>query len=73
VVDIDKIRELLALMAEHDLSEIKVQEGENRICLRKGPLGEPMVHAAPAGMVLAPQAAPSAAEPAEDDGLVPIP
>ena len=71
MVDIEKVRELLELMVEHGLSEIKVQEGETMICLRKSPAGEPaMVPAAPAA--LAP-AAPPAAEPAEDDGLVPIP
>jgi len=77
VFDIDKIRDLLELMGEHDLSEIKIQDGETRICLRKGPTGEPMVvQAAPAVMPApaqsAPQEAPPAAEPDEDDGLVPI-
>jgi len=64
-------------MVEHGLSEIKVREGETTICLRKGPSGEPvMVPAAPAAPAPVPaseQAAPPAAEPAEDDGLVPIP
>ena len=75
MVDIEKVRELLELMVEHGLSEIKVQEGETMICLRKNPAGEPaMVPAAPAALAPAPeQAAPPAAEPAEDDGLVPIP
>ena len=78
MVDLDKIRELLELMGEHDLSEIKIQEGETRICLRKGPSGEPMmVQAAPAAMApaapAAPQEAPPAAEPGRDDGLVPLP
>ena len=71
MVDIEKVRELLELMVEHGLSEIKVQEGETMICLRKSPAGEPaMVPAAPAALAPAP---PPAAEPAEDDGLVPIP
>lgn len=78
MVDVDKIRELLELMGEHELSEIKIQDGETRICLRKGPSGEPMVvQAAPAAMPapapVAPQEAAPAAEPDEDDGLVPIP
>ena len=77
MVDIERVRELLELMAEHGLSEIKVQEGETSICLRKGPTGEPvMVQAAlpapsPMPTPMAGQQAP--AEPAEDDGLVPIP
>jgi len=77
VVDIDKIRELLELMVEHDLSEIRIREGESMITLRKGPTGEPMMMTAAPSMVMSqPPAtvlpAPAAPPPAVDEGLVPI-
>jgi len=77
VIDIDKIRELLELMVEHDLSEIRIREGESMITLRKGPTGEPMMMTAAPSMVMSqPPAtvlpAPAAPPPAVDEGLVPI-
>lgn len=77
MIDIDKIRELLELMVEHDLSEIRIREGESMITLRKGPTGEPMMMTAAPSMVMAqPPAtvlpAPAAPPPAVDEGLVPI-
>ncbi len=77
MVDIDKIRELLELMVEHDLSEIRIREGESMITLRKGPTGEPMMMTAAPSMVMSqPPAtvlpAPAAPPPAVDEGLVPI-
>jgi len=77
VVDIDKILELLELMVEHDLSEIRIREGESMITLRKGPTGEPMMMTAAPSMVMSqPPAtvlpAPAAPPPAVDEGLVPI-
>ena len=76
MIDLEQIRELLKLMTEHDLGEIKIRQGENVISLRKGHIGEPVVYAAPPAYhpAVAPaavQAAP-AAEPAKDEGLVPI-
>ena len=77
MIDIDKIRELLELMVEHDLSEIRIREGESMITLRKGPTGEPMMMTAAPSMVMSqPPAtvlpAPAAPPPAVDEGLVPI-
>jgi len=81
VVDIQNIRELLELMVEHGLSEIKVRDGETAIILRKGGAGQPTVVSVPQGMVveaapvsgLAPVAAPEGSPTAPpDDGLVPI-
>ena len=77
MIDIPQIRELLELMAEHDLSEIKVRQGDTVIALRKGRFGEPVAYAAPAGIsapaaATAAVAAPPPAEPAKDEGLVAI-
>ena len=36
--DINTVRALVALMSRHDLSEIDLRQGEQRICLRRGPL-----------------------------------
>jgi len=80
VVDIQNIRELLELMVEHGLSEIKVRDGQTTIVLRKGGTGQPVVVTAPhveaaPGPGQGPESA-AAAETerarAEDDGLVPI-
>jgi len=75
VIDLEQIRELLKLMAEHDLGEIKVRQGETVIALRKTRAGEPVVYAAPAPAapgVPYSVAGPVLAEPAQDDGLIAI-
>ena len=77
MIDIPQIRELLELMAEHDLGEIKIRQGDTVIALRKSRSGEPVVYAAPAGAT-APGPTPAAAvvpppaEPVKDEGLVAI-
>ena len=77
MIDVQQVRELIELMVQHGLSEIRIRQGDTAINLRKGPSGE-LVYAAPqAAMLPAPQAVPAAAPasgaaPAEDEGLVPI-
>jgi len=82
VIDVQQVRELIQLMVENDLSEIRVKAGETTIILRKGLAG---IHVA-GGLVPAtvptpmpptvPQAfhpaAPPPAEKNQDEGLVPI-
>ena len=41
VFDVRKIRRLVELMNEHDLSEMDLRQGEQRIRIRRG--GEPVV------------------------------
>ena len=41
IFDVRKIRRLVELMKEHDLSEIDLQQGEVRIQLRRGGAGVP--------------------------------
>ena len=75
MIDLDKIRELIELMKEHDLSEVDLADGKERVSLKRGgAAGTPVMTAvAPAPMIAAPPAAvPVAAPPAEDDGLVAI-
>ncbi len=43
--DVATVEHLIGLMAKHDLSEISLREGDQRIKLRKG--GEPVVASAP--------------------------
>lgn len=84
MIDVQQVRELAELMAEHGLTEIRLRQGETFVRLRKGPEG---VAAFPTQMMpaMAPMAlpvgqaaaAPAAVGPAEaaapaDEGLVPI-
>lgn len=55
--DVRTIKDLVALMSRHDLSEIDLREGEMRIRLRRGPQG--VVSYAPAAMPM-PMPAPAA-------------
>ncbi len=50
IFDVRKIRRLVELMKEHDLTEVNLQEGEVRIQLRRGSApGQPVLVTAPAG------------------------
>ncbi|MFW5693351.1 MAG: acetyl-CoA carboxylase biotin carboxyl carrier protein [Thermoguttaceae bacterium] len=60
VFDVRRVRRLVVLMKEHDLTELEIQQGETRIQLRRaGPAIVPAAGVAAA----APAAAPPAAEP----------
>src|SRR5262245_53082339 len=70
--DVGTVRYLLELMTQHDLSEIDLHEGDQRIRLRRGPVGPAALpqgyfpvpaHApAPAAAAAAPNSAPAAPE-----------
>lgn len=63
--DIDGLRQLMELMEKHDVSEVKIQNGEGKCVLRRGALG-PVLAASPVpSFAPAPAAtsAPSAAAP----------
>jgi len=77
IFDVRKIRRLVALMNEHDLSEIDLRQGDTRIKLRRGaepvittpvPRSAPAAAGTPAVPPVAAAAAPSPA-PAEDEHL----
>ncbi|OYP38194.1 acetyl-CoA carboxylase biotin carboxyl carrier protein [Rhodopirellula sp. MGV] len=75
VFELDRIRDIVKLMEEHDLTEVDLQQGDDRIKLGRGttvsvapaamPMPAPVAHAAPA---------PAAAAPAGnvDDGTITI-
>jgi acetyl-CoA carboxylase biotin carboxyl carrier protein len=83
VVDPEKIRMLIEMMSEHDLSEISLRDGEEEVVLKRGGPGEagesgppmmsPQMMYAPMPAQAAPAAAPpEAPPPAEDEGLIAI-
>jgi acetyl-CoA carboxylase biotin carboxyl carrier protein len=63
-MDLDKIKEMIALMEEHDLTEIEISNGEEKIRLKKGENGLPQYMGNP-GQQIAPQMAEAAAQTAE--------
>jgi len=74
IFDIDRLRELIALMQEHELNEVDLKQAEQRIRLRRGPEGVPMAYSAPAAAApMAAASAPAASggdAPAADDNSV---
>jgi acetyl-CoA carboxylase biotin carboxyl carrier protein len=52
MIDISKLKELVALMAENDLAEVEVRNGEEAITIRRGVgMGAPVVQYAPQAAV----------------------
>lgn len=47
VFEVEKIRELIELMQEHELNEIDLRQADQRIRLRRGAGDQPVVYAAP--------------------------
>jgi acetyl-CoA carboxylase biotin carboxyl carrier protein len=47
IFDVKKVRRLVELMKEHDLAEIDLRQGEQRVRIRRG--GEPLAMTSPAG------------------------
>ena len=77
-MDIEKIKELVKLMADNDLAEIHIHSGQERICLKRpgaaGANAPAVVYAAPAPVAAAAApAAPSAPAAPPADDLIPIP
>ena len=71
VFDVRKVRRFVELMNEHDLAEIDLRQGDQRIRLRRGQepvlsLGPPPAASPPPAA--APAAVPAAASAADDDG-----
>jgi len=66
VFELDRIRRLIELMKEHDLSEIDLRQSQHRIRLCRGAVAETPVRSLPAAVPAAPAAAPAAAPPAKD-------
>src|SRR5262249_5902331 len=67
--DLRLIRHLVALMSRHDLSEVELTQGDQRVRLRRGPRGQvavapPAAPVLPAGAQPAPPAPAAQAQPA---------
>ena len=62
VFDVGRVRKLVELMDEHDLAEIVLQQGEQKMKLRRG--GDPVAVTALPAAPLAPAPAPPATAPA---------
>ena len=59
IFDIERIREIIELMEEHDLSAVDLQQGDEKIKLNRGSASP--VYSAPPPVAAAPAAAPVAA------------
>ena len=71
VFDPKKVRRLIELMQEHDLSELDLEQGDSRVRIRRG--GQVVTVAQPAAAApraAAPEAAPAAAKADADAGMV---
>ncbi|MBA2115996.1 acetyl-CoA carboxylase biotin carboxyl carrier protein [Bremerella alba] len=66
VFNVETVRSLVELMKQHDLSELDLREGDQKISLKRG--GQPPIYAAPAPMHAAPM--PVAQAPAGSPGQV---
>ena len=62
IFDVKKVRRLIELMKEHDLSELDLKQADNRVRIRRG--GEVVAYSAPA----APAARPAVSGPAAAAG-----
>jgi acetyl-CoA carboxylase biotin carboxyl carrier protein len=72
IFDVKKVRRLIELMKEHDLSELDLKQADNRVRIRRG--GEVVTYTAPGAPVAraAAPAAPAGGEPAVADKTVVI-
>jgi acetyl-CoA carboxylase biotin carboxyl carrier protein len=77
-MDIEKLRELVQLMVENELSEVDIRDGEDRISLKRGPSGAVMMTPPPQQTAPAPSAGPAPtpteapADPPPADDLIAI-
>jgi len=60
IFDVKKVRRLIELMKEHDLSELDLRQADNRVRIRRG--GEVVAYSAPAPVAPRPAAEPAPAK-----------
>jgi len=77
IFDVKKIRRFIELLKEHDLAEIDLRDGDQRIRIRRGgepivTVGQPVAAMAPVASVGPAAAAAKPAAPADDAGVVVI-
>ena len=76
MIDIRKLKELVRLMVENDLSELDLKDQEETVSIKRhGQAGEPVVHQAPVQAAPAPEApaADSAPKPEHDGAAIESP
>lgn len=71
MIDQRKLKELIKLMEDNDLLELDLQDGKERVAIKRGAAGVPAV-AAPPQVVQQPAAAPPAQAASSDEGLLKI-
>ena len=71
-MDLRKLKTLIDLVSESNVSELEITEAEGKVRIVKGPVGAPPAMAAPV-MVAAPVAAPASFAPAAPDAAVEAP
>ncbi|MDX2131086.1 MAG: acetyl-CoA carboxylase, biotin carboxyl carrier protein, partial [Planctomycetota bacterium] len=65
MIDIAKLKELVALMTANDLTEVELTDEKEGVSIKRGsPAAAPIVHYAAAPPAAAPQAGPAAPAPA---------
>ena len=64
VFDVRKVRRLVELMNEHELSEIDLRQSDQRIRIRKGPDAAPVVYSSPPPQAVAAPAPAASGAPA---------
>lgn len=69
MIDIRKLKELVKLMVENDLSELDLKDQEETVSIKRHGQADPVVHHAPLVQPAAAPAQESAPAKAEDDGL----
>jgi acetyl-CoA carboxylase biotin carboxyl carrier protein len=80
MIDIKRLKQLIELMAEHDLTELDIRDQGEQVTLKRGPGGTMQYVPAPAPVAMAHAPAPAAAAPAaaapapvdQDAGLLKI-
>ncbi len=81
MIDIRKLKELVRLMVENELSELDLQDQQETVTIKRGgspALGAPVVHHAPPAIAATPAAADAGDEPKAEvevkdtQGLIPI-
>ncbi|MDD2240153.1 MAG: acetyl-CoA carboxylase biotin carboxyl carrier protein [Kiritimatiellae bacterium] len=70
-MDMDRIKEVIDLMREHELWEFSIEEKDIKLSLKRGQPGQMM--AAPLAPAPAPAPAPAAPPPPPEEELTPIP
>lgn len=78
MIETNKLKELIQLMVDNDLTELDLQDEKQTVTLKRGYQGGPIVHAAPAPVLAAAPIAAAApvagvpAAPSHDPGLIAI-